>query len=135
MKINKDASQPRIVAFFIQASKKNNNTKTIHNMENNKTNNTLLVIAAIIMTLMMGVMFFQNQTLDKYKALLKEEADTVISTDTIYLDREIKDTVPTVKWQHIVHTDTLWMKDSVTGEIVAQPMIVSLKKKATKINL
>lgn len=104
-------------------------------MEKKTTNNILLIIAAILITLSTVVMFFQNQTLSKYKALLKEEADTVISTDTIYLDREIKDTVPTVKWQHIVHTDTLWMKDSVTGEIVAQPMIVSLKKKATKINL
>ena len=102
-------------------------------MEKKTTNNILLIIAAILITLSTVVMFFQNQTLSKYKALLKEEADTVISTDTIYLDREIKDTVPTVKWQHIVHTDTLWMKDSVTGEIVAQPMIVSLKKKASKI--
>lgn len=102
-------------------------------MDTKKTNNILLVIAAIIMTLMMGVMCFQNKTLDKYKALLQEEADTVISTDTIYLDKEIRDTVPTVKWQHIVHTDTLWMKDSTTGEIIAQPMIVSLKKKASRI--
>ena len=104
-------------------------------MENNKTNNTLLVIAAIIMTLMMGVMCFQNKTLDKYKALLQEKADTVTEVDTIYLDKEIRDTVPTVKWQHVVHTDTLWMKDSVTGEIVAQPMIVSLKKKKFKMIL
>lgn len=98
-----------------------------------KTNNILLTIAAVIITLMMGVMFFQNQTLSKYKALLKEEADTITETDTIYLDREVIDSVPTVKWQHIVHTDTLWMKDSTTGEIIAQPMIVSLKKKASKI--
>lgn len=103
-------------------------------MDTKKTNNILLLIAAIIITFTTFVMYFQNEAISKYKALLKEEADTVISTDTIYLDREVKDTVPTVKWQHIVHTDTLWMKDSVTGEIVAQPMIVSLKKKSTKIN-
>ena len=101
-------------------------------MDTKKTNNILLVIAAIIMTLMMGVMCFQNKTLDKYKALLQEKADTITETDTIYLDREIIDSVPTVKWQHIVHTDTLYAKDSL-GNIVAQPMVVCLKKKASRI--
>lgn len=101
-------------------------------MEKKTTNNILLIIAAILITLSTVVMFFQNQTISKYKALLKEEADTVISTDTIYLDKEIRDTVPTIKWEHIVKTDTLYAKDS-TGNIVAQPMIVSLKKKSTKI--
>lgn len=103
-------------------------------MDTKKTNNILLLIAAIIITFTTFVMYFQSQTLEKYKSLLKEENDTIVETDTIYLDKEIRDTVPTIKWEHVVHTDTLWMKDSTTGEIIAQPMIVSLKKKATKIN-
>ena len=101
-------------------------------MENNKTNNTLLVIAAIIMTFMMGVMCFQNKTLDKYKALLQEKADTITECDTIYQDRLIIDSVPTVKWEHIVKTDTLYAKDSL-GNIVAHPPIACLKKKASRI--
>lgn len=97
-----------------------------------KTNNILLTIAAVIITLMMGVMFFQNQTLSKYKTLLQEEADTIIETDTVYQDKIIIDSLPIVKWEHIVKTDTLYAKDS-TGNIVAQPTIVCLKKKASKI--
>lgn len=101
-------------------------------MDTKKTNNILLLIAAIIITFTTFVMYFQSQTLEKYKSLLKEENDTIVETDTIYLDREIRDTVPTIKWEHIVKTDTLYAKDS-TGNIVAQPMVVCLKKKSTKI--
>lgn len=99
-----------------------------------KTNNILLTIAAVIITLMMGVMFFQNKTLDKYKALLKEEADTVISVDTCYLDRFITDTIPTISYQTILKVDTCYFKDSL-GNISAEPQLISLKKKKSKMIL
>ena len=103
-------------------------------MENNKTNNTLLVIAAIIMTLMMGVICFQNKTLDKYKALLQEKADTVTEVDTCYLDKFITDTVPMVSYQTILKLDTCYFKDSL-GNISAEPQIITLKKKKFKMIL
>jgi len=89
-------------------------------------NDKLLVVAAIIMTLMMGVMFWQNRILDKYKNLL-EKTDTITTTkvDTLYLDKIIVDSIPKEKTITIIKRDTLYKHDG--DSIIATPII--LKKK------
>jgi regulatory protein YycI of two-component signal transduction system YycFG len=97
-------------------------------MNNNKANNVLLIVATIIMALMMGVMFFQNKTLNKYKDLLeKTDTTTTMTVDTLYLEKEIKDTVPQYITQTIFKTDTVYKKEG--DSISATPLIITLKKK------
>lgn len=95
-------------------------------MNNNKANNVLLIVATIIMTLMMGVMFFQNKTLNKYKDLL-EKTDTTVYADTIYLDKVVTDSIPVVQYKKVIVRDTLWHSDG--DSIVGEPQIISLVKK------
>lgn len=96
-----------------------------------KTSNVLLVIAAIILTLMIGVMFIMNGKLNQYKQLL-EKTDTTVYSDTIYLDKIVRDTIPQVKTMTIFKCDTLWQKqgDSIVGE----PQIITLVKKKSAIH-
>lgn len=89
-------------------------------------NDKLLVVAAIIMTLMMGVMFYQNRVLDKYKNLLeKTDTTSIITVDTLYLDKIIVDSIPKEKTITIIKRDTLYKHDG--DSIIATPII--LKKK------
>ena len=96
----------------------------------NKTNNTLILIAAIIITILTGLCWFQNRTLDKYKQLL-EETDTTVYADTIYLDKIVRDTIPTVQYKKEIVRDTLWHSDG--DSIVGEPQIISLVKKKSAI--
>ena len=101
-------------------------------METNKSNNNvLLVVAAIILTLMMGVMLYQNNVMTKMRDLL-EKTDTIVSTDTIFLEKVVRDTIPQVQTKHVFITDTLWRVegDSVVGE----PQLVTLVKKKSATN-
>lgn len=93
-------------------------------------NDKLLVVAAIIMTLMMGVMFWQNRILDKYKNLLEKTDTTIVTfTDTLYLDKIIVDSIPKEKTITIIKRDTLYKHDG--DSIIATPII--LKKNITQI--
>ena len=79
----------------------------------NKSNNTLLVIAFIIMTIMMGVMFFQNKTLTKYKNILDniDTTSVVVKHDTIYTDIDTTVTQPIIIKETILRVDTLYTSD------------------------
>lgn len=94
-------------------------------------NNTLIAVAlTILIGLMFVVMYVQQNTINGYKSLL-EMTDTTTDADTIYLDKVVRDTVPTVKWKKVIKVDTLWkvQGDSVVGE----PQIITLvKKKSVK---
>lgn len=96
-----------------------------------KNNNTLIAVAlTILIGLMFMVMYLQQNTINGYKNLL-EMTDTTTHADTIYLDKVVRDTVPTVKWKKVIEVDTLWkvQGDSVVGE----PQIITLvKKKSVK---
>lgn len=93
-------------------------------------NDKLLVVAAIIMTLMMGVMFYQNRVLDKYKNLLEKTDTTIVTfTDTLYLDKIIVDSIPKEKTITIIKRDTLYQHDG--DSIIATPIF--LKKNITQI--
>ena len=93
-------------------------------------NDKLLVVAAIIMTLMMGVMFWQNRILDKYKNLLEKTDTTIVTfTDTLYLDKIIVDSIPKEKTITIIKHDTLYKHDG--DSIIATPIF--LKKNITQI--
>lgn len=95
-----------------------------------KTNDTLIVIATVILLLMGALLWYQNKTLNEYKQLL-EKTDTtqIISTDTLYLEKHITDTVPQTINQVIFKTDTVYRQ--LGDSIEAQPMLITLKKKIT----
>lgn len=91
-------------------------------------NNILLAVATILMTVMMVVMFLQNNTLTKYRNLLeKTDTTTVQYSDTIYLNKTIIDSVPKYTTVTIFKRDTLYKKEG--DSISATPTLITLKKK------
>jgi len=100
-----------------------------------KNNNTLITVAlTILISLMFVLMYFQQNTINEYKNLL-EKTDTTssITIDTLYLEKEIKDTVPQTITQTIFKTDTVYRQ--VGDSIEATPMLITLKKKKSPIQL
>lgn len=95
---------------------------------NDKSNNVLLIVATVIMTLMMGVMFYQNKTMNKMRDLLeKVDTTTTMVVDTLYLEKTYTDSVPQYITQTIFKTDTVYQKEG--DSISATPMLITLKKK------
>ena len=100
-----------------------------------KSNNTLIIVAlTIIIGLMFVVMHVQHNAINNYKNLL-EMTDTTnkITVDTLYLDKEIKDSVPQTITQTIFKIDTVYRQ--VGDSIEATPMLITLKKKKSLIQL
>lgn len=91
-----------------------------------KTNDMLIIAATVLMLLMGIVMFYQNKTLNEYKQLINK-TDTIEYSDTIYLDKVVRDSMPVVQYKKVLVRDTLWHSngDSVVGE----PQIITLVKK------
>lgn len=79
----------------------------------------------------MILLVFQNNIINNLKDIINK-TDTIIQSDTIFLDKVVRDTIPQVKTMTIFKCDTLWRVegDSVVGE----PQIITLvkKKSATK---
>lgn len=96
----------------------------------NKTNNILLFIATVIIGLMIGALYLMNGKLNQYKDLL-ENTDTTVYSDTIYLDKVVKDSIPVVQTKTIYKLDTLW---KVQGDsIIGEPQVITLVKKKSAI--
>lgn len=94
----------------------------------NNTNNILLIVGTILITLMMALLFWQQNTLNTYKTLLeKTDTTTTMTVDTLYLEKTYTDTVPKYINQIIFKTDTLFKKEG--DSISATPMLITLKKK------
>lgn len=83
-------------------------------------NNILLIIAAILMVLMLVVMNCQNKQIKQYKELL-ELVDTTKKSDTLYVEKTVIDSIPTIIQTTVIRRDTLY-KDSI-------PYLLTLKKK------
>ena len=93
-----------------------------------KTSNVLLIVATVLMTVMLGIMFYQNKTLEKYKDLLeKVDTTTTMTVDTLFLEKTYTDTVPKYINQTIFKTDTVFQKEG--DSISATPLLITLKKK------
>ena len=73
-----------------------------------------------MMTAMLILINCQHNQIKQYKSLL-ELVDTTKTTDTLYLERTVIDTLPKVVQTTIIKRDTLY-KDSV-------PYLLTLKKK------
>jgi len=100
----------------------------------NKTSNTLIIVATFIMAIMGAIMFYQNKTMTKMRELLeKVDTTTTVTVDTLYLEKEIKDTVPQTITQTIFKTDTVYRQ--VGDSIEATPLLITLKKKKSPILL
>lgn len=96
----------------------------------NHTNNILLIVGTIIIALMMALLFWQQNILNNYKTLL-EKTDTTVYSDTIYLDKVVKDSIPVVQTKTIYKLDTLW---KVQGDsIIGEPQVITLVKKKSAI--
>lgn len=95
-----------------------------------KTNDTLIVIATVILLLMGALLWYQNKTIKNYEDIInKTDTTQIISTDTLYMEKTITDTVPKYINQVIFKTDTVYQKEG--DSISAQPMLITLKKKIT----
>ena len=88
----------------------------------NNSYNILLFVATILITLMLVVINCQHRQVNKYKQLL-ELVDTTKTTDTLYLEKTVTDSIPKLITTTITKRDTLY-KDSI-------PYILTLKKKVT----
>ena len=100
-----------------------------------KDSNTLIIVVlAILIGLMFVVMHVQHNAINNYKNLL-EMTDTTnkITVDTLYLDKEIKDSVPQTITQTIYKIDTVYKKEG--DSISATPMLITLKKKKSPTQL
>lgn len=100
-----------------------------------KDSNTLIIVAlTILIGLMFVVMHVQQNKINDYKNLL-EMTDTTnkITVDTLYLDKEIKDSVPQTITQTIFKIDTVYKKEG--DSISATPMLITLKKKKSPTQL
>ena len=95
-------------------------------MENMKNNTLITIASTILMIIMLGVMCYQNKTINEYKELL-EKTDTTVYADTIYLDKVVRDSIPVVQYKKLIVRDTLWHSDG--DSIVGEPQIISLVKK------
>lgn len=100
-----------------------------------KDSNTLIaVVLTILIGLMFVVMHVQHNAINNYKNLL-EMTDTTnkITVDTLYLEKEIKDSVPQTITQTIFKIDTVYRQ--IGDSIEATPMLITLKKKKSLIQL
>ena len=100
-----------------------------------KDSNTLIIVAlTILIGLMFVVMNVQHNAINNYKNLL-EMTDTTnkITVDTLYLEKEIKDSVPQTITQTTYKIDTVYRQ--VGDSIEATPMLITLKKKKSPTQL
>ena len=100
-----------------------------------KDSNTIIIVAlTILIGLMFVVMHVQHNAINNYKNLL-EMTDTTnkITVDTLYLEKEIKDSVPQTITQTIFKIDTVYKKEG--DSISATPMLITLKKKKSPTQL
>ena len=99
-----------------------------------KSNNTLIIVLTILIGLMFVVMHVQQNKIKDYKNLLEmTDSTNKISVDTLYLEKEIKDSVPQTITETIYKIDTVYKKEG--DSIEATPMLITLKKKKSPTQL
>lgn len=97
-----------------------------------KFKNKIITISTILIIALLGLTWYQDSVMTKMKNLI-EQADTttIVTTDTIYRDTTIVDSVPKYIHQLILKTDTVFKRE---GDSISQiPMVIALKKKITLI--
>lgn len=87
-------------------------------------NNTLLFICAILL----GISLAINYGFYKYAGTHDITTDSILTTDTLWLDTTIVDSIPTIKYTTVIKRDTVYKKEGDT--IKAVPIMV--KKKCIK---
>lgn len=91
-----------------------------------KKNTLIAITVSILIALMLGVMSLQYRTINKYKNLIEKiDTTSIITVDTLFLDKIIVDSIPKEKIVKIIQTDTLYKHEG--DSIIATPII--LKKK------
>lgn len=94
-----------------------------------KTNKTLVIVIFILIAMLMATWMLFGNKIDEYKQLLeKTDTTTVVEKDTLYLDKIIRDTIPTVQYETIIKRDTVYQKQG--DSVVVQPLLI--KKKSIK---
>lgn len=97
-----------------------------------KNSETLLLVATILSILLVGIVFWKDGQIERMKELINK-TDTIVSVDTLYLEKQIKDSIPVVQYKKIIERDTLYKKEG--DSIVATPQIITKVKKKSKTNL
>lgn len=97
-----------------------------------KKTNDMLIIAATVLMLIMGIVIWKQNTMIKDYQQTIENTDTIVQTDTLFLEKEIKDSVPIVQYKKEIIRDTLYQK--IGDSISATPQIITLIKKKSKTN-
>lgn len=69
----------------------------------------------------------KRENIELKQIIDEEDSTTTTSTDTLYLQTIVKDTIPQTITQTIYKTDTLYKVENDT--VKAKPIIVTLKKK------
>ena len=90
----------------------------------------LLGIAAFIIIFLVGVCYYQDRVLKKYKDVV-EQIDTtyVIKRDTIDVSTHTSDTVPVIIKETSIRVDTLYQK---IGDSTYTQIPIPIKKKCMK---
>lgn len=94
-----------------------------------------VTILSIIIALLLGVLFFQHQSYINLVKMLEQQDTTFVThteVDTIFFEKEYRDTVPQVTTVTVIQRDTLYRQvdDSV---VEATPVLISFKKKVIPI--
>lgn len=97
-----------------------------------KNSETLLLVATILSILLVGIVFWKDGQIERMKELINK-TDTIVSVDTLYLEKEVRDSIPVVQYKKIIERDTLYKKEG--DSIVATPQIITKVKKKSKTNL
>lgn len=91
-------------------------TKT---MMKDKTLTTLLFIGTVVMMFLLGVMYYQDKTLSKYRNILENiDTTTVTKTDTVYQTKVYTDTIPKYVTRWKTKTDTLYKENDSVPHVI-----------------
>lgn len=96
-----------------------------------KNSETLLLVATILLFLLVGIVFWKDGQIERMKELINK-TDTIVSVDTLYFEKEVRDSIPVVQYKKIIERDTLYKKEG--DSIIAEPKIVTVVKKKCPTN-
>lgn len=84
-------------------------------------NNTLLFICAILL----GISLAINYGFYKYAGTHEVTTDSILTTDTLWLERRVVDSIPKIKYTTLIKCDTIYQKQGDT--LIANALFVKKK--------
>ena len=84
-------------------------------------NNTLLFICAILL----GISLAINYGFYKYVGTHEVTTDSILTTDTLWLERMVVDSIPKTKYTTLIKCDTIYQKQGDT--LIANALFIKKK--------